>query len=319
MSTAPRPAAYGVTCRSRACSSTTTRSGSPCSTATTTVASRPGRAAHFMSSTTSPTTRWATATGSVTATRTRGLATPIISMARSRTTTSTTLRGAKPRIWRAPWSNCAAFQEIISYQNTFFNNTVYTFYTGSRRQAPEAGRNKYLGNLWVGIGQYVFRHADPAKSAAEGNAKDAGPAKEHFALESDAYGRNVFYDTAEMGVLEPSGRWLRTFDDFKSALVKHRSLLSELGTVSQASPLREPSKGDFRPADGSAAAAQGVKVFVPWALSGVVGEWSFCRPGDDPANLTDEHWYMTDYHVSRDTYYERPMYQIGRAACRERG
>ena len=216
----------------------------------------------------------------------------------------------KAKDLESPVVNCAAFQEIISYQNTFFNNTVYNFYTGSRRQAPEAGRNKYLGNLWVGIGQYVFRHADPAKSAAEGNAKDAGPAKEHFALESDAYGRNVFYDTAEMGVLEPSGRWLRTFDDFKSALVKHRSLLSELGTVSQASPLREPSKGDFRPADGSAAAAQGVKVFVPWALSGVVGEWSFCRPGDDPANLTDEHWYMTDYHVSRDTYYERPMYPL---------
>src|SRR6185369_13141411 len=80
----------------------------------------------------------------------------------------------------SPVVNCAAFQEIISYQNTFFNNTIFNFYTGSRRQAPVAGRNKYLGNIWDGIGQYVFRHADPARTAAEGNAQDAGPARERF-------------------------------------------------------------------------------------------------------------------------------------------
>jgi hypothetical protein len=95
--------------------------------------------------------------------------------------------------------NCSAFQEIISYQNTFFNNTIFNFYTGSRRQAPEAGRNKYLGNICDGIGQFVFRHADPAKSAAEGNAKDAGPAKEQFDFESNAYGGNVFSDVAQNG------------------------------------------------------------------------------------------------------------------------
>jgi hypothetical protein len=210
----------------------------------------------------------------------------------------------------SPVVNCAAFQEIISYQNTFFNNTVFNYFSGSRRQAPEAGRNKYLANIWDGIGKHVFRHADPAKTAAEGNAKDAGPAKDHYALESNAYGHNVFYDIAEMGVLEPSGRWLLSFDDFRSALEKNQSLLGELGTVSQTSPLRAPAQGDFRLSDGSAAVGKGVKVFVPWALSGVVGEWNFYHPGNDPANLIDEHWYMTDYHVSRDTYHERPMYPL---------
>ena len=63
--------------------------------------------------------------------------------------------------------------------------------------APEAGRNKYLGNIWDGIGQYVFRHDDPAKTKAEGNAKDAGPQKSSFALDSNAYGRNVFHDFAD--------------------------------------------------------------------------------------------------------------------------
>jgi len=48
-------------------------------------------------------------------------------------------------------------------------------------------------------------------------------------------------------------------------------------------------------------------VFVPWALSGVVGEWNFYPAGDDPTQIIDEHWYMTDYFVSRDDYYKRPM------------
>jgi len=210
----------------------------------------------------------------------------------------------------SPVVNCAAFQEIHSYQNTFFHNTVYNYHAGSRRQAPEAGRNKYLANVWHSIGKHVFRHADPARTAAEGNAADAGPAKSRFALESNAYARNVFFDFAEMGVLEPSGRWLLSFDDFKAALEQNHSLLGELGTVSQTPPLRQPAQGDFRPAADSDTVSRGAKVFVPWSLSGVVGEWHFYPAGDDPTRIIDEHWTMTDYHVSRETYHERPMHPL---------
>ncbi|HEY7156880.1 MAG TPA: LamG domain-containing protein [Gemmataceae bacterium] len=209
-----------------------------------------------------------------------------------------------------PLANYSAFQEIISYQNTFFQNTVYNFHEGSRRQTPAAGRNKYLGNIWDGMGKYVFRHADPARTEAEGNARDAGARRDHFALETNVYGRNVFHDFAEMGVLEPSGRWLRTFDDFQGALRKNKGLLCELGEVSKTSPLRDPARGDFRTAKGAAGIHKGVKVFVPWALSGVVGEWNFYPAGNDPTNLLDEHWYMTDYHVSREEYYQRPTYPL---------
>lgn len=210
----------------------------------------------------------------------------------------------------SPVVNCSAFQEIISYQNTFFQNTVYNYHAGSRRQEPSAGRNKYLGNLWEGIGQHVFRHADPARTAADGNARDAGPQKSRFALETNAYGRNFFHDFKEMGVLEPSGRWLLDFEAFKGALEKNRSLLSDLGEVSPTPLLRDPAKGDFAPREGSPGLGRGVKVFVPWALSGVVGEWNFYPVGNDPAVIPDEHWYMTDYHVSRDSYRERPMYPL---------
>ncbi|HRZ47630.1 MAG TPA: laminin G domain-containing protein [Candidatus Paceibacterota bacterium] len=210
----------------------------------------------------------------------------------------------------SPTVNCSAFQEIISYQNTFFHNTVFNYHAGSRRQSPEAGRNKYLANVWHSIGQHVFRHADPARTAAEANAADTAALQPRFALESNAYARNVFHDFKEMGVLEPSGRWRVTFDDFQSVLRESGSLASDLGIVSPTSPLRDPARGDFRPTRGSAAMGHGAKVFVPWALSGVVGEWHFYPSSDDPARVMDEHWYMTDYHVSRDTYFTRPTYPL---------
>ena len=62
-------------------------------------------------------------------------------------------------------ANTSAFQEIISYQNTFFNNTLYNFVRGSRRQEPQAGRVKFLGNIWQSMGLRVFRDADPADTA----------------------------------------------------------------------------------------------------------------------------------------------------------
>jgi hypothetical protein len=87
-------------------------------------------------------------------------------------------------------------------------------------------------------------------------------------------------------------------------------MLSQLGEVHKTSPLRDPANGDFRPSSDGAAPNEGVKVFVPWALSGVVGEWNFYHTGDNPGDIIDEHWYMTDYHVSREGYHERPMYPL---------
>ena len=207
--------------------------------------------------------------------------------------------------------NTAAFQEIHSYQNTFFNNTIFNFVKGTRRQAPQAGRDKFLGNVWQGIGEWLFWHSEPAGSPEEGNAADAGPKKEHYAFETNAYVRNVFYDISDkFGVFEPSGRWHATGESFRKALEERKSLTSGLGEVAPRAPLRNPRRRDFRPARGSAALGKGVKVFVPWALHAVVAEWNFYPAGDDKSSIPDEHWYMTPYYLERDEYYNRPMYPL---------
>ena len=211
----------------------------------------------------------------------------------------------------SPLGNTSAFQEIHSYQNTFFNNTVYNFVIGSRRQAPHAGRDKFLGNIWHGIGDWTFRHADPARTAADANVADAGKQKSHFAYETNAYTCNVLYDISDkVGVFEASGRWHKSFGAFQKALAKRKSLTSDIGEVASRSSLRDPVDHDFRLAARSAAIDKGVKVFVPWGLYAMVAEWNFYPTNQDPTRIMDEHWYMTPYHVKRDDYYKRPMYPL---------
>ena len=208
-------------------------------------------------------------------------------------------------------ANTAAFQEIISYQNTFFNNTVFNFVTGSRRQEPEAGRVKFLGNLWQGIGLRVFRDADPARTAAAGDKAAASPSRKEYALETDAYARNVFYDVGEsFGVLESSGRWLNTFETFRDTLASAKPLAADVGLVAGQPLLRDAEAHDFRPAANSAARGQGAKVFVPWSLYETVAEWNFHPLPGDPTRILDEHWCMPPYYTGRDDYYKFPTYPL---------
>lgn len=208
-------------------------------------------------------------------------------------------------------ANTAAFQQIISYENAFFNNTLYNFVRGSRRQAPHAGRVKFLGNVWQSMGLRVFRDADPAKTEAAGNEADAGPRRDHYAIETDAYARNVFYDIGEQfAVFEPSGRWHRTLQAFQEALARYQPLADSVGVMAQEPPLRDAAAHDFRPSADSAARGLGARVFVPWSLYETVGEWHFYPIPADPTRILDEHWCMAPYYTGRDDYYQHPTYPL---------
>ena len=209
-------------------------------------------------------------------------------------------------------ANTSAFQEIISYENSFFNNTVYNFVRASRRQAPQAGRNKFLGNVFQSMGLSVFRDADPG-GVTVGNEADAGVRRNQFALETDAYARNVFYDIGVgegFGVIEPSGRWHKTFESFQKALERYKPLAATVGVMADRSPLRDPAAHDFRPSNNSASQGLGAKVFVPWSLYETVGEWHFCPISGDPTRIIDEHWCMPPYYTVRDDYYKLPTYPL---------
>jgi Concanavalin A-like lectin/glucanases superfamily len=208
-------------------------------------------------------------------------------------------------------ANTSAFQEIISYQNTFFNNTIYNFVRGSRRQAPQAGRVKFLGNVWQGMGLRVFRDARPARTAKAGNEADAGARRGRYAIDTDAYARNVFYGVGKgFGVFETSGRWHTTLQSFRDALESYRPLAGTVGIMAEQPPLRDAAAHDFRPSADSAARGLGVKVFVPWSLYETVAEWNFCPIPGDPARILDEHWCMPPYYTTRDNYYRFPTHPL---------
>ena len=203
------------------------------------------------------------------------------------------------------------FQEIISYQNMFFNNTAYQFVKGTRRQAPQAGRNKFMGNIWDGIGDWVFWHTKPAKTPEDGNERDAGRADQKYALETNAFTGNVFHDIAgKYGSFKSSGKWHTTFAEARQVLQEVGTIAHDLGVESPQPPMKDPANRDFSLADGSAAVDQGVKVFVPWSTYANVGEWNFYPAGDDATRLIDEHWYMPPYYYVRDTYYLNPRFPL---------
>jgi len=203
------------------------------------------------------------------------------------------------------------FQEIISYQNMFFNNTAYQFVKGSRRQAPQAGRNKFMGNIWDGIGDWVFWHTKPAKTPEDGNERDAGRIDRVFALETNAFTGNVFHGiTGKYASFKASGEWHETFAEARKVLKQVGSIACDLGVESPHPPMKDPANRDFSLTDGSTAIDQGVKAFVPWPTYANVGEWNFYPAGNDATRLIDEHWYMTPYYYKRDTYHLIPRFPL---------
>jgi hypothetical protein len=212
---------------------------------------------------------------------------------------------------RSPHGATTMFQEIISYQNMFFNNTASNFVKGTRRQAPQAGRNKYLGNVWDRIGDWVFWHTQPARTPRDGNERDAGKPEQDYALETNAFFGNVFHDiTAKYGSFKSSGTWHQSFAECRQALEDVHSIAHDLGIVAPRPVLKDAGNRNFSLTEDSSARERGVRCFVPWSLYATVGEWNFYPAGNDPTRIMDEHWYMTPYYYVRDTYHQNPMFPL---------
>ncbi|MFW6286337.1 MAG: LamG domain-containing protein, partial [Candidatus Sumerlaeota bacterium] len=212
---------------------------------------------------------------------------------------------------RSPLMNTAAFQEIHGYQNNCFNNTIYKFGAGSRRQTPEPGRNLFLGNIWSDISDYVFAHG-PIPGVAEVNAADVGEVDEHFDYTTVGYGNNVFYNIERhLSTLEtPQDGATNKAEAMSASLEALGAYAYNVGVMADKAPLADAANHDFRPAPDSAAKDRGIRPFVPWSLYATVGEWQFYKNHADPNVVIDSHWYMTPLHNNRATYEDIPMWNL---------
>jgi hypothetical protein len=94
-----------------------------------------------------------------------------------------------------------------------------------------------------------------------------------------------------------------SLDELKTFLDQQKTLASDVGWLSTRLPVVNAEEHDFRPLPDSATVNRGVKVFVPWGLSGVTGEWHFRKYKADPTTLIGDNFFSTPElgHIGNNT------------------
>lgn len=189
-----------------------------------------------------------------------------------------------------PIYNSTGFQEAMGFLNTVFNNTFYNFADGIHKGMWQQNRSYYLGNVFDDIHLMYFNH-EMQKSVVE--------------YGSVGYADNIMSTGSKWFGQQPHERF-DTLDAWQAFLVEHQAMATETGTVTDLPILADPEKHDFRLAPDSPAIDAGAKVFVPWALYSVVGEWHFRFYPKDPATVLGEHVYFNEEWTHRHNYTSTP-------------
>jgi hypothetical protein len=204
----------------------------------------------------------------------------------------------------SPLCATSAFHEVVGFQNEFFNNTIYRTAAPFRRQMSFGGHGAYLGNLIMEPSETVFRQTVIDAVARADLSRMDTRAKNY--PETLAYANNVIVGHSrvfgDFDLFEPDKTYL-TLEDFRAGLAKVGAVASQTGWQVDESPVMNAEQHDFRPRAGSAVIDRGVKFFVPWSLSAVVGEWQFYKLPADPTRIMGENWYLTEEYKQRNTFY----------------
>ncbi|MDX2110037.1 MAG: LamG domain-containing protein [Verrucomicrobiota bacterium] len=155
--------------------------------------------------------------------------------------------------------NNSGFMQAVADSNFYANNTIYRLY---RAFNSASTGSKYVGNLMQNI-TFTF-HED------------------ENSLSWIAYAKNAYNGT-------PS-RFNSTSANlagFKSFLSGGKALSSQVGLQSTASLMIDPENFDFRPT--GEAIGNGARIFVPWNLAQVKGEWHFYAHPQDYTTIASNN------------------------------
>ena len=186
-----------------------------------------------------------------------------------------------------------AFNEAMGFMNTVFHNTFYRFGVGLHKGMFQHNRDYYLANILADMGLEQILQESRLDTIEFGTL---------------AFARNLFVGkTSVFGTLgRPGKESFRTLRQWQEALKERKVMVSETGTVIPVSELAAVLDQDYRLVDPAPAIDGGVKVFVPWALSGVAGEWYFRRRQDAPETVSDESIWMDAQWKRRDMFHKIP-------------
>ena len=186
----------------------------------------------------------------------------------------------------------AAFQQVLGFHNIYANNTAYNFVYGFTVQGHSGSTpayNCFLGNVLDNISKRHFNNGDLLTSQ----------------IPYESYGYNILGKTVQdIGSFSDMGVYI-TFADFKNALAGKKAMLSQTGWETSSKILEDPANNDLRLAGSSAAIDHGVKVFIPFSLYAVVGEWHFFRC-QDYTKVPGSNFYFTTEYGARAGYLNQP-------------
>ncbi len=178
--------------------------------------------------------------------------------------------------------------EIRNRWTQAFHNTGADFRTGQSHSMQHGDQQHYLANLFINCGSGLshWRH-DQAMEVAYANNLIAGQYRQAFS--------------------RWKGESHRSMESLNERLAELPNQLSgHAGWVTDDEPVRDVANRDFRLTDTSAAIDRGVKVFVPWSLSGTVGEWHFRKHRRDPTTVLGYDLYAQSYHSGTNSF-QLPM------------
>ncbi|NOZ22492.1 MAG: LamG domain-containing protein [Planctomycetes bacterium] len=191
-----------------------------------------------------------------------------------------------------PIYNACAFNEAQGFMNVVFNNTFYRFGVGLHKGMLQHNRCYYLGNLMLDIGNYFIRQE---------------PSDEFLEYRSLAYARNVFHGKpfrfGKIGRRDDDENFFDMLPDWRKGIDKRGVMVIDTGVRAEPSQVKDATAHDFRLRPDSVAIDTGAKVFVPWSLSAVVGEWGFYKNRSNPTLILGENINMNDEWVSRSMFH----------------
>ena len=173
------------------------------------------------------------------------------------------------------------FNEIRTRWNVAFQNTSADFRVHYTNIGAHGDQNLYLGNLMMDAGQNFFGVWQ--FRSAKGNAISRNLAAGHY---------EKFYQRFR-------GEGFQTVEGLREGLAGQKNMVAkDVGLVSDVLPVVNEEKRDFRLTDTSPAIDRGVKVWVPWALSGVVGEWNFRLVPESPGKVLGDDVYAQPFYIN---------------------
>lgn len=197
----------------------------------------------------------------------------------------------------------AAYNQVLGFYNVYAQNMAYNIssFSGSGDGALSAdGYNYFLGNVidsvWRPFNHRTIQSGIPYESFANNVFCKVTEAKK-------TNGDIVQTVQPFMGVfLTGDNTSFYDFSGFQNKLVSLKAEISQLGFEASRRVFENSSGGDFRPTEASEVMDRGVKFFVPFSLSRVVGEWNFLKHKADSTIIKGENFYFTSSYNNRETY-----------------